>query len=689
MTATLTPSAKQQFFDANGNPLAGGKLYTYTAGTTSPVVTYVDSAGVTTNTNPIILDSRGEANVWLGTGTFKFKLMSATDVEIWTVDNIPGAPSSNAALVALAASNGSSLVGFIQSGTGAVASTVQTKLRESVSVKDFGAVGVGDETAAIQAALTAATGKSLTLNPGVEYTISATLNVPAGTTIIGYGATLKNVTTHITLLSLATGCKVFGLKFIGAGSAYNASGFAIRAIGTRNGVGVAPTYLSDITVQDCIITNCGAYAIEFEYVARSFVTYNTIQNVGYSGVFCFSCDSVLVEGNYIDGLAGETVSGQLNAYGITFTSLISATDLVRDPQSQYCRAIGNLIRNIPTWHGMDTHGGTHCDFIDNRVENCRRGIILTNLVTVGSSYCSVQGNTIINTLTGTNSNGSQKQGEAIWDIGPSAAIRNSRNRITGNSTYQNGDPTATSAAIWIENANEGSVDNNWIDEPYTNGVLIKSNVQRYTVSENTIVDPKGPGIAGGGPTDFPAGINFNGADFYTIDVVGNTIARKNASADVKVAEIGIVTSSTALKSIFLNNNSFQSVVLDFFFPNVTGLTGSFYGSFTATLTGLTTAPTFTVKYSISDKSVVLSWDATTTGTSNSNALTFTGMPTFLSPSSTVYAITRVTDNSVAEFGVSLIDNAALVTFFRGATLNAFTTSGTKGLPPNSISYLLS
>jgi hypothetical protein len=54
----------------------------------------------------------------------------------------------------LALSSGSSTVGFLQAGTGAVATTVQAKLRESVSVKDFGAVGdgVADDTAAFTAA---------------------------------------------------------------------------------------------------------------------------------------------------------------------------------------------------------------------------------------------------------------------------------------------------------------------------------------------------------------------------------------------------------------------------------------------------------------------------------------------------------------------------------------------------------
>jgi hypothetical protein len=87
--AILSPSPKLQFFDANGNPLVGGQLYTYAAGTTTPLASYTDSSGSTANTNPIILDSRGEANVWLASGTaYKFVLQTATGTTIWTVDNI-------------------------------------------------------------------------------------------------------------------------------------------------------------------------------------------------------------------------------------------------------------------------------------------------------------------------------------------------------------------------------------------------------------------------------------------------------------------------------------------------------------------------------------------------------------------------------------------------------------------------
>lgn len=89
MTTALSPSPKQQFFNASGQPLVGGKVYTYAAGTSTPLATYQDSSGTVSNTNPIILDSRGECNLWLLPATaYKFVLKDSTDALIWTVDNI-------------------------------------------------------------------------------------------------------------------------------------------------------------------------------------------------------------------------------------------------------------------------------------------------------------------------------------------------------------------------------------------------------------------------------------------------------------------------------------------------------------------------------------------------------------------------------------------------------------------------
>lgn len=88
MSALLSPLPIMQFFTAAGVPLSGGKLYTYAAGTSTAQATYTDSTGNTANTNPVILNSRGEASVWIGTSQYKYVLKDSTDVLIWTVDNI-------------------------------------------------------------------------------------------------------------------------------------------------------------------------------------------------------------------------------------------------------------------------------------------------------------------------------------------------------------------------------------------------------------------------------------------------------------------------------------------------------------------------------------------------------------------------------------------------------------------------
>jgi hypothetical protein len=83
--------AGAQFFDNNGNPLAGGLIYTYAAGTTTPAATYTTYTGGTANANPIVLDSAGRtpAQIWLTSGSsYKFVLQTSLGVTIKTDDNI-------------------------------------------------------------------------------------------------------------------------------------------------------------------------------------------------------------------------------------------------------------------------------------------------------------------------------------------------------------------------------------------------------------------------------------------------------------------------------------------------------------------------------------------------------------------------------------------------------------------------
>jgi hypothetical protein len=81
----------QQFFDNNGLPLAGGLIYTYQAGTSTPLVTYTDNGGTIANTNPIVLNSAGRVpyEIWMLTGySYKFVIQSATSTLIQTLDNL-------------------------------------------------------------------------------------------------------------------------------------------------------------------------------------------------------------------------------------------------------------------------------------------------------------------------------------------------------------------------------------------------------------------------------------------------------------------------------------------------------------------------------------------------------------------------------------------------------------------------
>ena len=94
----LSPSPKfRATVQGTGIPLVGGQLFTYAAGA-SPTppnyqATYKDSAG-TANTNPVILDSNGECDLWLSDLVYKYVLKNSIGNTVWTVDNITTASGS-------------------------------------------------------------------------------------------------------------------------------------------------------------------------------------------------------------------------------------------------------------------------------------------------------------------------------------------------------------------------------------------------------------------------------------------------------------------------------------------------------------------------------------------------------------------------------------------------------------------
>lgn len=99
---SVTPSPiggfAAQFFDNNGQPLSGGKIYTYAAGTTTPQATYTSGLGTTPHANPIVLDSAGRVpggEIWLTDSLiYKFVIETSTAVLIGTYDNIAGVNSN-------------------------------------------------------------------------------------------------------------------------------------------------------------------------------------------------------------------------------------------------------------------------------------------------------------------------------------------------------------------------------------------------------------------------------------------------------------------------------------------------------------------------------------------------------------------------------------------------------------------
>ena len=221
MAVNLSPIGNGfQFFDSNGAPLNAGKIYTYQAGSSTPLATYTDNAGLVANTNPIILgtDGRPPQELWLLEGYFyKFILKDSDDVTIQTYDNLygiigvaptPATPTPSGVIVLWSGSIGSIPAGwYLCNGSNGTPDLRDRFVVGAGSTYAVDATG-GSANAIVVSHTHTATSTSTVTDPGHSHTGGVSLyNNPASTgggSASGGPSNTGSNTTGITVATTTT-----------------------------------------------------------------------------------------------------------------------------------------------------------------------------------------------------------------------------------------------------------------------------------------------------------------------------------------------------------------------------------------------------------------------------------------------------------------------------------------------------
>jgi hypothetical protein len=303
----------------------------------------------------------------------------------------------------LAASSGSSLVGFLQAGTGAVARTAQAKMRDVVSVKDFGAVGDGVtvDTAFVQAAIDAMANGGTICFPNGTYRCGALTVGNANVTFkMDAGAVLRFPTLG------------FGIKAI----TINANNFAIEGgklqgpaasvyVGDENGIHMIGTSTSvrktGLELRNVEITQFGAHGIYAQFVDNIVIDQCAITYCGYAGAMFLSCNNGVATDNRILNITPGT-SG--NMYGISLTH--DSTNYSSDPNAGTKQAanpfcwnwyVGQNYLAYNAWEPIDCHGAYEVTIDGNHVYASYGGIACSNSSGAAIGYAGWD-NAVVNNI---------------------------------------------------------------------------------------------------------------------------------------------------------------------------------------------------------------------------------------------------------------------------------------------------
>ena len=361
-TVSLSPIFNGwQGFTPAGLPLTLGQIYTYQAGTNTPLSTYTTNSGGTPNANPTLLDAGGRPpqEIWLDDAySYKFVLQDALGNTLGTYDNIVGNGVAASSLRSDLANTsdtakGDALIGVKQPRSGAVATMQHEVNSRTISIADFGVIpdgGVADQSAKLQNAInTAISGKFRLHAPAgiYRFTSPITVSMPSsgselfwlsgdlnGTTFI-YDGTGDFITLDgaIGYLDMGPRVRISSLGF--------EPGTATPTSLIRNklaiNVELDHLHFNGTKVSEAHIVNVKAYGLELSYSVFRAITGDGLklqaapEDAEYSYVVGVKkCDFSTVNGNaiYVEGcatlLASQTVMQQCSGRGVLFDCVVNS-----------------------------------------------------------------------------------------------------------------------------------------------------------------------------------------------------------------------------------------------------------------------------------------------------------------------------------------------------------------------------
>jgi hypothetical protein len=337
--SSILPQGKTQFFDRNGKPLAGCSVYFYEPGTTTFKNTYQDQALTILNTNPVILDARGEAAIW-GSGSYRQivqDFFGATIYDVVTSSPLGANDTIPASSVIL--TSGKTVQEYLD------------VLPVPLYATQYGFTGVGDESA-LWTAFCAEKFKDKYLDLDISIHSEGILADNTNITFLnGAKITLNADVAPVTASGSEGECLVAGLNSVITNAYIDGVDGSFF-----NGAGVLVTNTSGVTVSDGKFVHTSTIAIK-AYKSTNVVFRNNYIYGARHGILLWLTNYFDVGGNHVERISHPT---QNNGGGIW--TAVGCYGIIHDNYVTDCADVG-----------VDLEGGTTVVAQNNVVIRCAHG----------------------------------------------------------------------------------------------------------------------------------------------------------------------------------------------------------------------------------------------------------------------------------------------------------------------------